>query len=62
MIDVSKSSLALLNTHFVEVEELIFTQSDHIVPVWPQAAQLGIHFFYFFHNRQLEMHLLEGPY
>ena len=38
-----------------------FTQSELIEPVTPQAAQLGIHFFNFFHNTQLEMYLLEGP-
>ena len=36
--------------------------SKPIEPVLPQAAQLGIHFFYFFHNTLLEMPLLEGPY
>ena len=37
------------------------TQSELIEPVLPHAAQLGNPFFYFFHNAQLEMHLLEGP-
>ena len=36
-----------------------FTQSELIEPDSPQAAQLGIYFF--FHNKQVEMHLLEGP-
>ena len=36
-----------------------FTQTELIEPALSQAAQLGIHFF--FHNTQLEMHLLEGP-
>ena len=38
------------------------TQSELIEPISPQAAQLGIHFLilYFFHNTQLEMHLLRG--
>ena len=34
-----------------------FTQSELIEPVLPQAAKLGIH-FYFFYKTQLEMHLL----
>ena len=38
----------------------IFTKSELIEPVSPQSAQLGIH-FYCFHNKQIEMHLLEGP-
>ena len=38
---------------------IFFTQSELIEPILPLAAQLGIHFF--FHNTQLEMHLLEGP-
>ena len=38
----------------------LFTQSELIELVLPQAAQLGIH-FNCFHNTQLEMHLLEGP-
>ena len=42
------------------VIEVSLTQSELIEPVLPQAAQLGIHFYYF-HNTQLEMHLLEGP-
>ena len=37
------------------------TQSELIKPLSPQAAQLGVHFVYYFHNTQLEMHLLERP-
>ena len=45
----------------IEVPNLSFTQSELIGHILPQAAQLGIHFFNFFHNTQLEMHLLVGP-
>ena len=38
---------------------LVFIQSELIERISPQAAHLGIHFF--FHNTQLEMQLLEGP-
>ena len=44
-----------------ETFEYIFTQSELLEPVLAQAAWLGIHFFYFFHYTQLEMHILEGP-
>ena len=39
------------------ISSYFFTQTE---PDLPQAAQLGIRFFYNFHNTQLETHLLEG--
>ena len=39
--------------------DIFLTQPE---PTEPQAAQLGIHFLYFFFRfTQLEMHLLKGP-
>ena len=35
-----------------------FTLSELIEQVSPRAAQLGIHFLYFFHYTQLEVQLL----